>query len=81
MSSKDGFAGGSGGVILSGLIEIGLKQDTSLSGLETEPMGSDKRRDMSGDFTPAVFGDIGDTGSGDLDDWTGDFGDKLGDFR
>ena len=70
-------------MILSGLIEIGLKHETSLSGLEIDPLGSDKRRVVSGDFTPAIFGDIGETGSGDwrFGDWTGDFGDKSGDFR
>ena len=52
-------------VILSGLIEIGLKHETSLSGLEIDPLGSDKRRVVSGDFTPAIFGDMGETGSGD----------------
>lgn len=80
LPSNNGFAGGSGGVILSGLIEIGLKQDTSLSGLEIDPRGSDSRRDMSGDFTTAVFGDIG-SGESCFGDWTGDFDDKSGDFR
>ena len=67
-------------MILSGLIEMGLKQETSLSGLEIDPRGSDRRRGISGDFTAAVFGDIG-SGDNRFGDWTGDFGDKSGDFR